>query len=128
MEVNTPAVLPPQPPQTFSTPSAVPPVVPPIVSYNAAPTSSTSPVEAQLLEAKAQIAALTKQLEVTGGSGLRQRNNPSTSTANPTVAAAPVARPSSAREVLHSATEQGVPVKIVAYLCLAAFLLAYLFF
>jgi len=96
------------------------------VSHNATSTSSTSSVEAQLLEAKAQIAALTKQLEVTGGSGLRQRNNPSSTTT--TTASAPAARPSSAREVLHSATEQGVPIKIVAYLCLAAFLLAYLFF
>jgi hypothetical protein len=34
----------------------------------------------------------------------------------------------SAREVIVNPTEQGVPVKIVAYLCLAAFLLAYLFF
>jgi hypothetical protein len=126
IEANTPSVLPPQPPQTFSTPSAVPPVVPPIVSHNATSTSSTSSVEAQLLEAKAQIAALTKQLEVTGGSTLRQRNNPSSTTT--TTASAPAARPSSAREVLHSATEQGVPIKIVAYLCLAAFLLAYLFF
>jgi hypothetical protein len=96
------------------------------VSHNATSTSSTSSVEAQLLEAKAQIAALTKQLEVTGGSTLRQRNNPSSTTT--TTASAPAARPSSAREVLHSATEQGVPIKIVAYLCLAAFLLAYLFF
>jgi hypothetical protein len=98
------------------------------VSHNAVSTSSTSSVEAQLLEAKAQIAALTKQLEVTGGSGLRQRNNPSSTTTTTTAAPAPAARPSSAREVLHSATEQGVPIKIVAYLCLAAFLLAYLFF
>ena len=29
---------------------------------------------------------------------------------------------------MQTAAEQGVPVKIVAYLCLAAFLLAYLFF
>jgi len=124
MEATTPQVLPPQPPQTFSTPSAVPPVVPPVVSHNPVPTSSsTSSVEAQLMEAKAQIAALTKQLEVTGGSGLRQRNNPSS-----TAAAASAPRPSSAREVMQTATEQGVPVKIVAYLCLAAFLLAYLFF
>ena len=34
----------------------------------------------------------------------------------------------SGREVTVTPTEQGVPVKIVAYLCLAAFLLAYLFF
>jgi hypothetical protein len=76
-------------------------------------------VEAQLAEAKAQIVALTKQLEVGGKSGLRQRNAPSTT---------PAVRPQSARDVLTTATENGVPVKIVAYLCLAAFLLAYLFF
>ena len=60
---------------------------------------------------------------------MRQRKNPSSTT--PAVAAAaaqPPPRPSSAREVVQTATEQGVPVKIVAYLCLAAFLLAYLFF
>jgi hypothetical protein len=74
-------------------------------------------VEAQLVEAKAQIAALTKQLQVAGTSGLRQRNVTQESH-----------RPSSAREVVQAAAEQGVPVKIVAYLCLAAFLLAYLFF
>ena len=50
-----------------------------------------------------------------------------TSTSSPPC---PASRPasSSAREVIVNATEQGVPVKIVAYLCLAAFLLAYLFF
>jgi hypothetical protein len=76
-------------------------------------------VEAQLAEAKAQIVALTKQLEVGGKSGLRQRNAQSST---------PAVRPQSAREVLTTAAENGVPVKIVAYLCLAAFLLAYLFF
>jgi hypothetical protein len=88
----------------------------------------SSSLEAQLAEAKAQIAALTKQLEVTGGSGLRQRNASNMSAASG-VGSDHTSRPSSsAREVLHAAAEQGVPVKIVAYLCLAAFLLAYLFF
>jgi hypothetical protein len=85
------------------------------------------------MEAKTQIAALTKQLEVTGGSGVRQRTVPaviSPAAPSPAPGAAPVAaaRPSSPREVIQHPTEQGVPVKIVAYLCLAAFLLAYLFF
>jgi len=76
---------------------------------------------------------LTKQLEVTGGSGVRQRAIPAVTPAAapaPASGAAPVAaaRPSSSREVIQHPTEQGVPVKIVAYLCLAAFLLAYLFF
>lgn len=59
---------------------------------------------------------------------MRQRKNPSSTTPVVAAAAPPAPRPSSAREVIHTATEQGVPVKIVAYLCLAAFLLAYLFF
>jgi hypothetical protein len=99
---------------TFSTP----------ITSNAQPPAihqrDSSSVEAQLAEAKAQIAALTKQLEVTGVSGLRQRSTGASTHSG--------SRPSSAREVLHNAAEQGVPVKIVAYLCLAAFLLAYLFF
>jgi hypothetical protein len=83
--------------------------------------SSSGSIEAQLVEAKAQIAALTKQLETTGASGLRHRTaNSDASTSS--------SRPVSAREVVQNAAEQGVPVKIVAYLCLAAFLLAYLFF
>ena len=127
MEATTPQVLPPQPAQTFSTPSTIPPVVPPIISPPAPPAPSPPSVEAQLLDAKAQIAALTKQLEVTGGIGPRHRSNPSAAAPAPAPAPAP-ARPSSPREVLQPVTEQGVPVKVVAYLCLAAFLLAYLFF
>ena len=102
---------------TFSTP-VTPPAQPPAPVQQ----RDSSSLEAQLAEAKAQIAALTKQLEVTGGSGLRQRNIS-------TVSADHGSRPSSsARDVLHATAEQGVPVKVVAYLCLAAFLLAYLFF
>ena len=99
---------------TFSTPITAN-TLPPAVHQR-----DSSSLEAQLAEAKAQIAALTKQLEVIGGSGLRQRNIGASADRG--------SRPSSAREVLHTAAEQGVPVKIVAYLCLAAFLLAYLFF
>jgi hypothetical protein len=114
-------------PSHFSTPSsAVIPPLPPTMTYTSPQTSSTVPIsssgsiEAQLVEAKAQIAALTKQLEITGASGLRQRGAQSGSASS--------SRPTSARELVQNATEQGVPVKIVAYLCLAAFLLAYLFF
>jgi hypothetical protein len=70
-------------------------------------------VETQLGEAKAEIASLKKQID----SQLRQRNVPTTNTSRPTSA-----------NVLQTAAETGVPIKIVAYLCLAAFLLAYLFF
>jgi len=115
-------------PSHFSTPSsAVIPPLPPTSNYTQPATSSTAPmsssgsIEAQLVEAKAQIAALTKQLETTGASGLRHRTaNSESSTGS--------SRPVSAREVVQNAAEQGVPVKIVAYLCLASFLLAYLFF
>lgn len=71
---------------------------------------------------------MTKQLEVTGGSGLKQRNMAQVTSTN--TSPRPASRPASnsTKEVMVSATEQGVPVKIVAYLCLAAFLLAYLFF
>ena len=108
---------------TFSTP--ITPNVQPVLQRD------SSSLEAQLAEAKAQIAALTKQLEVTGGSNLRQRNITGMSTASgqTTGSSDHGSRPgSSARDLLHTAAEQGVPVKIVAYLCLAAFLLAYLFF
>ena len=77
---------------------------------------------------------MTKQLEVTGGAGLKHRNivqvSSNTGGASMSSPPRPDSRPSSsgAREVMVTATEQGVPVKIVAYLCLAAFLLAYLFF
>lgn len=140
--VQTPLVQPPPQPQQFSTPSTLPPLVPTSpVATNVQPQqqqhpSSTS-LESQLIEAKAQIAALTKQLEVKG-SGLRQRTGATTgattgaggnnAAAGTTVPTSVVTRPDSAREVLAHATEQGVPVKIVAYLCFAAFLLAYLFF
>jgi len=82
------------------------------VAYNANTSVSNPSVDAQLAEAKAQIVALTKQLEVGGKSGLRQRNAQSST---------PAVRPQSARDVLTTAAESGVPVKIVAYLCLAAF-------
>jgi hypothetical protein len=129
---ETPIVQPPIPstlggqPPTFSTPSVIPPLVPTTPNDN---TSSRSLLETQLIEAKAQIAALTKQLEVTGGSGLKQRNMAQVTSNSTSSSQRPASRPaSSAREVIVNSTEQGVPVKIVAYLCLAAFLLAYLFF
>jgi hypothetical protein len=109
--------------QNFSTPTVNPPI-PPTTNFTIPATAASIPipnpnasVEAQLAEAKAQIAALTKQLEVSA-SGLRHRN----------VSSQDSNRPASARAVVQTAAEQGVPVKIVAYLCLAAFLLAYLFF
>jgi type VI protein secretion system component VasF len=71
---------------------------------------------------------LTKQLEVTSGSGIRQRKEKTEKQEKTEKTERPVSAGQSAREVMQTATEQGVPVKIVAYLCLAAFLLAYLFF
>ena len=111
-------------PQTSTT--GVNPPARPVSEYTIPATTSSSQddypsLEAQLHEAKAQIAALTKQLET---NGLRHRGPFSAQTESTD------SRPSSgaARDRLHAAAEQGVPVKIVAYLCLAAFLLAYLFF
>jgi hypothetical protein len=129
--VNPPIVM--QIP-TFSPPTTLPPLVPTAANVPQQDTTQSrdpSSLESQLVEAKAQIAALTKQLEVTSGSGLRQRNAPAApssavTAARPTSNDAP--RPGSAREVIQHPVEQGVPVKIVAYLCFAAFLLAYLFF
>jgi hypothetical protein len=116
---STPTVNPPIPPTTnFTIPATAASIPAPNTTSTNSNSNNNASVEAQLVEAKAQIAALTKQLEITG-SGLRQRNVTQESH-----------RPasSSAREVVQAAAEQGVPVKIVAYLCLAAFLLAYLFF
>jgi len=121
---ETPQVKPPAAAGTnaYSTPSALPPLVPttPPEEEIRSSTAQTTSLEAQLAEAKAQIFALTKQLDSSGGSGLRQRHNNTSDTST--------VKPSSARGLVHTATEQGVPVRIVAYLCLAAFLLAYLFF
>lgn len=114
--------------QNFSTPTVNPPpyttnlTIPATAASIPTPNSTASAevqlaeAKAQLAEYKAQVAALTKQLEASA-SGLRHRNVSQDSN-----------RPVSAREVVQTAAEQGVPVKIVAYLCLAAFLLAYLFF
>lgn len=124
-EEDTPEVHPPPVGIGVPNPAAanIPTFSTPLTSNSQPPAvhqRDSSSAEAQLAEAKAQIAALTKQLEVTGVSGLRQRSTGASTHSG--------SRPSSAREVLHNAAEQGVPVKIVAYLCLAAFLLAYLFF
>jgi len=112
----------PQPAAAANIPTFSTPVTPAVQPSAATQLRDSSSLEAQLAEAKAQIAALTKQLEITGGNGLRQRNIS-------TVSGDHGSRPSSsAGDILHATAELGVPVRVVAYLCLAAFLLAYLFF
>jgi hypothetical protein len=99
-----------EPTTTFTTPQVPPPR--PLSEYTLStsspslvePPNNVSSLQAQLVEARAQIAAMTKQLE-----GARSR-------------------PATGGGTMLGVAEQGVPVKIVAYLCLAAFLLAYLFF
>ncbi|KAI8933991.1 hypothetical protein NX059_008763 [Plenodomus lindquistii] len=82
---------------------------------NALPSSAT--VQAQLDEAKAQIARLTQQLGES--SGLRQRNVASSSSAQPSASLATANPPAAAG---------GVPVHITAALCLLSFLIAYFLF
>jgi hypothetical protein len=109
---------------SYSTPApaVIPPLIPvtpPSDPQTLDPTApSTSALEAQLIEAKAQIVSLTTQLDQALRTGLRKRNTTQDDSANPPTA----------QNLMQTTTEQGVPVKIVAYLCLAAFLLAYLFF
>ena len=111
---------------TFQTPTSnYPHDIPQQSSPSTGVSTSVSVLETRLAEANAKIAALTKELETKRGSGIRQRNVNSTSLSTSNVSPG---RPLSSREVVQTATEQGVPIKIVAYLCLAAFLLAYLFF
>lgn len=82
---------------------------------NAMPSSRD--LEAQLSEAKAQIARLTQQ--VSEASGLRQRKTEPTHDSK--------AQMSTATEV-RQAPAGGVPVQITALLCLISFLLAYFLF
>lgn len=82
---------------------------------NAIPSQAN--LQAQLEEAKAQIARLTKQ--VGDSSGLRQRKTESAN--NPK---APLSTAVDARE----APAGGVPIHITALLCLISFLLAYFLF
>lgn len=77
---------------------------------NAVPTSSEE-LQAQLAAAKAQIAKLTSQLS---DPQLRQRKVQEASEKMQTV--------------VQQSNESGVPVQIVAGLCLLSFLIAYLFF
>ncbi|KAF2142421.1 uncharacterized protein K452DRAFT_226925 [Aplosporella prunicola CBS 121167] len=81
---------------------------------NAIPTSGDD-VKAQLAEAKATIARLQDQ----AGQGLRQRKGDVSRGANEKVSAGGMAQ---------QAPAGGVPVQIVAGLCLFSFLLAYFFF
>ncbi|KAF2709175.1 VAMP-associated protein [Pleomassaria siparia CBS 279.74] len=79
---------------------------------NAVPTS-TAELQAQLAEAKAQIVKLTQQSD----SGLRQRKPDSSNQSTQKLATATQHAPAG-----------GVPVQIVAGLCLLSFLLAYFLF
>ncbi|KAF2269211.1 MSP domain-containing protein [Lojkania enalia] len=83
---------------------------------SAIPTSSAD-IQIQLAEAKAKIAELTQKLEVS--SGLRQRKVEPTHNSKEQLATAMGAQ---------QAPAGGVPVQIVAALCLLSFLLAYFLF
>lgn len=83
---------------------------------NAIPTSSAE-LQAQLQDAKNQIARLTEQ--VGASSGLRQRKVEPTSDSKTQLATA---------AGVQQAPAGGVPVQIVAGLCLMSFLLAYFLF
>lgn len=85
----------------------------------AAMPSSTDDVKAQLAEAQATIGRLTKQLQ--DSTGLRQRKVDGSSSAKG-------ASIGTASMEVQQGPPNGVPVPIVAALCLLSFLLAYLFF
>ncbi|CBX91832.1 hypothetical protein LEMA_P045380.1 [Plenodomus lingam JN3] len=78
---------------------------------------STASLQAQLDEAKAEIARLTQQ--VSESAGLRQRRADPSSRSTATTSAATVSPPVNAG---------GVPVHITAILCLLSFLIAYFLF
>jgi hypothetical protein len=82
--------------------------------------TSTSDLQAQLAEAKAQIQKLKQQVEQ---HGLRQRKGEAVIQDNK----GKVASGTTGMGVPHPPTG-GVPVQIVAALCLLSFLLAYFFF
>ena len=83
---------------------------------NVVPTS-TEELKAQLAQAKAQIVSLTSQKD---DSGLRQRKTDAVNGKGTTA--------SSGMGVQQQQSADGVPVQIVAALCLLSFLLAYFFF
>lgn len=83
---------------------------------NAIPTSGED-VQAQLADAKATIAKLTKQAQES--SGLRQRKVEPTHESQGQLATA---------ERVQQTPAGGVPVQVVFGLCLASFLLAYFLF
>lgn len=83
---------------------------------NAVPTSSQD-LQAQLTDAKATIAKLRQQVE--NSSGLRQRKTEPTHDSKAKLATA---------ERVQQAPAGGVPVQIVAGLCLLSFLVAYFLF
>lgn len=88
-------------------------------SVAAAMPKSSEDLNAQLQEAKAQIAKLTSQVQEQG-SGLRQRNVGSDSKTK--------SSSTSSAAGMQQTTPNGVPVPITAALCLFSFLLAYLLF
>ncbi|OJJ44742.1 hypothetical protein ASPZODRAFT_134852 [Penicilliopsis zonata CBS 506.65] len=79
--------------------------------------AATEDLNAKLSDAYAQIAKLKEKL---ADQGLRQRKAP--------VGAAETATPSLQQQQQPQSAEAGVPVQIVAGLCLLSFLLAYFFF
>ncbi|KAF4314474.1 Major sperm protein [Botryosphaeria dothidea] len=83
---------------------------------NAIPTS-TEELKAQLQEARATIARLESQ--AASGSGLRQRKGESVNSSSKT---------ETSNLAVQQAPAGGVPVQVVAGLCLFSFLLAYFFF
>ncbi|KAF8474879.1 PapD-like protein [Kalaharituber pfeilii] len=93
-------------------------------SHASTPASSppNNDLAAQLAEARQQIVKLRRQLAEQQGEGLRQRITASSNETEKTISGA-MSTPTS----LQPGAPEGVPVKIVAALCLVSFLLALLF-
>jgi hypothetical protein len=89
-----------------------------------AASSAGQTLQQQLDAAKAQIAQLQSQ----AAEGLRQRNIISSTTKDETAAPKSTTGPTATAGLAQHPPAEGVPVQIVAALCLLSFLLAYFFF
>lgn len=117
----------PEPELTPATAPSTQSITPASVSAVAATVKSTAAdtydeLKQQLANAEATIASLKNEM----AGGLRQRKGTAAGSAEPQAATAPAAGQELAQAVRQGT--EGVPVQIVAVLCLASFLLAYFFF